>query len=389
MYIPLSGGVNALAYYIWFSNSLSDGVKRTEVWRCSGQFGKYSDQVPKFLRDRPRDVVKHILNNLREPDPRSAKRVKQVGEGEFMVDGKIRVQFGDDKRFPHCDCSEWRHSRLPCRHFCLIFSCLPEWSWDKLSLLYRESPLLNLDDITLSSSSTEPLSDDGEYMTEANIAEDHEDTVQQQTLPLPPRKRSKTKMLQIHCRTVMKELTSAIYLIKDESSLTELAQGLDGLYAKAKTMMPSEDGVPMEDVSLIGRKKKGEKKSNDAVEQGTKEQSTIIPPPLQAHGAKKHRANGRFGAKTEWQRKLIGQKRKSCGSAHLNQHTPGVKRPSLVTEGPRKKKVKVHAEPGIDSSQNVSPNAPTEEPVSQASSDLPATTQSPCPLGKWSESLFH
>ena len=330
------------------------------------------------------------MNNLREPDPRSAKRVKQVGEGEFMVDGKIRVQFGDDNRFPHCDCSEWRHSRLPCRHFCLIFSCLPGWSWDKLSSLYRESPLLNLDGITLSSNTTEALSHDGEDMPETNNAEGDEDTVQQQTLTLPPRKRSKTKMLQVHCRTVMKELTGATYLINDESSLAELAQGLDGLYAKAKTMMPSEDGVPMEDVPRTGRKTKGEKKSNDAKEQGTKEQSTIIPPPLQAHGAKKHRANGRFGAKAEWQRKLIGQKKKSSGSADLNQRTPGVKRPSLVTEGPlRKKKAKVHAEPCIDSSENVSPNAPTEEPVSQVSSDLPATTQSPCLLGKWSESVFH
>lgn len=357
--------------------------------RCSGNFGKYSDRVPKFLRDRPRDVVKYIMNNLREPDPRSAKRVKQVGEGEFTVDGKIRVQFGDDKRFPHCDCSEWRHSRQPCRHFCLIFSCLPEWSWDKLSSLYRESPLLNLDDITLSSSTTEALSDDEEDIPEADIAED-EDTVQQRTLPLPPRKRSKTKMLQIHCRTVMKERTGATYLINDERSLTELAQGLDGLYAKAKIMMPSEDGVPMEDVPRTGRKRKGEKKSNDAMEQGTKKQSTIIPPPLQAHGAKKHRANGRFGAKAEWQRKLIGQKRTSSGSSHSNQRTPGVKRPSLVTEGPRKKKVKVHAEPCNDSSENVSVNAPTEEPDAQASSDLPpATTQSPCLLGKWSESLFN
>ena len=68
--------------------------------RCSGNFGKYSDHVPKFLRNHPRDVVKYTMNNLREPDPRSAKRVKQVGKGEFMVDRKVRVHFGDDKRFP-------------------------------------------------------------------------------------------------------------------------------------------------------------------------------------------------------------------------------------------------------------------------------------------------
>ena len=126
----------------------------------------------------------------------------------------------------------------------------------KVSSLYCESPLLNLDDITLSLSTTETLSDDGEDIPEAKIDEDDEHTVQQQTLPLPPRKRLKTKMLKIHCRAIIKELISATYLINDESFPTELAQGLDGLYAKAKTRMPSEDGYQWKtSLTLEGRRK--------------------------------------------------------------------------------------------------------------------------------------
>ena len=272
--------------------------------RCSAQFGKYSEQVPQFLHNRPSDVVQHIMQNLIDPDSRSAKRVKQVNEGHFTVDGKISVRFGYELKYPHCDCSEWRHSRLPCKHFCLIFSCVPGWGWERLSSLYRESPLLNFDDIVLNTSVTKKQvsSDDCADTPEPHIGneiteEDTADAVQQPTLPLPPRKKASTKALQIHCRTVMKELVNASYLIKDEKCLKKLAEDPDHLYTKAKTMMPNEDGVPLEKASSVGKlKKKGAVTPSEAA----KSPSTTEPLPLQTHGAKKHPANGRYGAKAEW-----------------------------------------------------------------------------------------
>lgn len=338
--------------------------------------------------------MQHIMNNnyLREPDSRSARRVKQVSEGDFTVDGKIRVQFGDDFKYPHCDCSEWRHSRLPCKHFCLIFSCVPGWSWEKLSSLYRESPLLNLDEMTLNNMNTNQVSsDDWTDPPEPDMVpqQEEEDTEQPQTLPLPPRKRTKTKVLQTHCRTIMKEIISATYLIKDEKCLSELADDIDDLNAKAKTMMPSEDGVPMEEVPSNGVSKK----KRVTVPVTAKKPSKMVPPPLQTHGAKKHPANGRFGAKAEWQRKLIGQKSKSSGSSRSNLHAP-VKRSRLATNGPSKMKVKLQAnakdqplstsEPNINCTRDSSAQVPaTEEnkPVPQTSSNVQAAAQSPSLLG--------
>ena len=123
--------------------------------RCSGQFGTYNEQIQKFLHHRPRDVVQHIMNNLREPYPQSAKKIKQVSElGILTVDEKINVQC-EDSTYPHCDCSEWRPSRLPCKHLCLIFSCIPGWGWEKVTSMYRKSPLLNLDDMALNVTTTE------------------------------------------------------------------------------------------------------------------------------------------------------------------------------------------------------------------------------------------
>ena len=153
------------------------------------------------------------MNNLRQPDERSAKRIKQVGEGEFMVDGKVRVEFGNESTCPHCDCSEWRHHRLPCKHFCIIFSNIPGWDWERLSSLYRESPLLNLDYTTTSVSDNQGAPEDLAYTPHTDLPQEIAEPCQDemQTLPLPPKQRAKCKVL-IHCRTILKEITSATYL---------------------------------------------------------------------------------------------------------------------------------------------------------------------------------
>ena len=96
-------------HFFWYSNNRyihKLNVHFTYVdqsIRCSGPFGKYNEQIQKFLRDRPRDVVQHITNNLRERYPQSAKKIKQVSElGIFTGDGKINVHFEDDSTYPHC-----------------------------------------------------------------------------------------------------------------------------------------------------------------------------------------------------------------------------------------------------------------------------------------------
>ena len=47
-----------------------------------------------------------------------------------MVDEKVW-----DSEYPYCDCSERRLYRLPCEHFCLIFSNIPGLDWEKLRWL--------------------------------------------------------------------------------------------------------------------------------------------------------------------------------------------------------------------------------------------------------------
>jgi len=118
---------------------------------------------------------------------------------------------------------------------------------------------------------------------------------------------------------MLKEIVSSTYLITDENTLSKLAEEIDALYAKVKTMTPSDDGVPIGEVPSVGDSTKKHYASTSTVPAPTigevqtvsdsrKKQSpttSTVPPSPQKHGAKKHPASGRYGVKAEWQRKFF------------------------------------------------------------------------------------
>lgn len=116
--------------------------------------------------------------------------MKQHGEGDFIVDGKVHVQFGSDSMYPHCGCSEWRHHRLPCKHFCLIYANIPGWGWERLSFLYRQSPLLTLDYSAINGTASLGAADTCAETPVAHVTEETAGSSEDEmphTLPLPPR----------------------------------------------------------------------------------------------------------------------------------------------------------------------------------------------------------
>ncbi|XP_078144935.1 uncharacterized protein LOC139933509 isoform X2 [Centroberyx gerrardi] len=108
-----------------------------------------SPAVPSFLWHRPRAVVDCVMNNL-DAVTRNAAKVEELGEGTFRVwqikDGgrSYTVSFGTKSRMPCCECEVWRSQRLPCEHFCQVFSSVPEWGWESLCPKYRDHLLLTL-----------------------------------------------------------------------------------------------------------------------------------------------------------------------------------------------------------------------------------------------------
>ena len=118
----------------------------------------------------------------------------------------------------------------------------------------------------------------------------------------------------------------------------KLAEDIDTQNTKAKEMMANEVGVPQGQVptgSVSERKQAGF--------QASSQKHTKTPPmPTHKHGAKKHPANGRFGFKTEWQRRFIPAKNHPTDDSHskMKRH---LKRKHQQANEPSKKKAKIQS----------------------------------------------
>lgn len=143
--------------------------------------------------------------------------------------------------------------------------------------------------------------------------------------------------MQIHCRTILNEIINATYLIKDENGLSKLAEDIDGLYAKAKKMMPNEDGVPMGEKSsgIASERKQG-------VQESSKKPRKTVPISAKKHGAKKHPANGRFGTKAEWQKRFLPARNKPANNKYSKSKRQ-LKRKHPQGNEPNNKKAKIQS----------------------------------------------
>ena len=113
----------------------------------------HSNQVPKFLQNKPHKMVANIMQKWQNCDiPVDDIDIISHCHGEFRVKSstgtgqQYTVRYGDETNLPHCLCYDWRHHRLPCKHFCACMKAFPEWGWDKLGLAYTANPLFSLDE---------------------------------------------------------------------------------------------------------------------------------------------------------------------------------------------------------------------------------------------------
>ena len=59
----------------------------------------------------------------------------------------VKVEFGNNEKYPHCECIDWCTTMLPCKHFVAVMRDIKDWSWSKFPESYRYSPYLTLDEI--------------------------------------------------------------------------------------------------------------------------------------------------------------------------------------------------------------------------------------------------
>ena len=115
------------------------------------RYRRYAHAVPEYLKNRPREFVKHCLIKLSIAKSMNKSFISMVDDGLFHVKSdsssheNYTVYFGDEKSMPSCSCPAWSELFYPCKHFFCIFEKYPLWDWESLSPLYRNSPFLTLD----------------------------------------------------------------------------------------------------------------------------------------------------------------------------------------------------------------------------------------------------
>ena len=147
-------------------------------FRMTKAYRQYYSWVPEFLHQRPRSVIAHSLQRIKNCEKEKYTdtdiQTTENAEGVFSVKCKsgqtVTVNFGINSGSPSCTCQDWVAHHLPCKHFYAIFQLKSGWNWDRLPEEYVNSPRLTYDKNILQSSITANVT----HTMKENSLADHE-----------------------------------------------------------------------------------------------------------------------------------------------------------------------------------------------------------------------
>jgi len=113
---------------------------------------KYSDDVPPYLRERPKFFATHCIKRLASASCLIAT-VTDTADDIFTVPASddtdksytVRMHSVLDADAPSCECVDWQRHFLPCKHMMAVISSLGEDGWRRLPEQYRALPQFNID----------------------------------------------------------------------------------------------------------------------------------------------------------------------------------------------------------------------------------------------------
>ena len=119
------------------------------------EYKQYEDAVPNVLQNRPRELVKFLLERSQRVSTRMIESVKETVKGVFRVlsddpgisseKKEYTVVFGDKETFCSCTCRDFRRTRLLCKHVFAVIESNKKQFHD-ISQLFRDHHFTNLND---------------------------------------------------------------------------------------------------------------------------------------------------------------------------------------------------------------------------------------------------
>ncbi len=114
-------------------------------YKLSEDYRTYSDDIPYYLKGRPRSIIFHCLERKSKCHKFTVEEIKDREQGIFDImkgDGrKHTINFN----VPECSCKDWANYDIPCKHFFAIFEQYPDWGWSKCPEHFQGSFYLSAD----------------------------------------------------------------------------------------------------------------------------------------------------------------------------------------------------------------------------------------------------
>ncbi|XP_065066055.1 uncharacterized protein LOC135691970 [Rhopilema esculentum] len=225
--------------------------------KYSSNFRRYAEDIPDYLVNRPRTMVKHCKEKITAAQSINLENIHITSYGGFSIkasnaqpNGYYYLSFGDENSMPHCSCPDWKMSAYPCKHFFAIFVKYPSWSWDALPSAYRNSPFMVLDDVlTIENernfgepSMTKPLENEQQQLEDISNDQKLANEIGQPKRPSGPSGPT--------VRELIDEIRRASFLVEDNNSLiSELHTKLQEIKSLIYKKAPAEKGIHLRQIT--------------------------------------------------------------------------------------------------------------------------------------------
>ena len=236
--------------------------------KSTNSYRSYDTRVPKYLHNRPKGVVEHIMK--RNATEVENLKISQLTPKLFSVrsgEQLYQVWLGSDTQLPTCQCIDYRNKKLPCKHICAVVR-QPHTGWKSLGSRFDTHPLFTLDQVVINSTN---LSDSVDYPNQATLLTSNKKLDEHETLnkssveaspspkgkpvtvSLPSRKKSNIRR---QCIQEVKSLLDELYVITNKDVLQETLHKVRDVLRYTRKHHPKENGISLKDKSLSPKKTK-------------------------------------------------------------------------------------------------------------------------------------
>ena len=235
--------------------------------KMDSSYRRYSDNIPKYLMNRPSSFIKCCLEKRDRASDIPASYFSKQSMGKFTVTSisrnalpkEYKLSFGDDTAMPNCTCYDWRHSAYLCKHFFAVFNVFPNWSWEALWPVYRNSPFMTLDEEIQQHKSREILQDFED--SEQPDSQDDQDVLRHElgndSSSSQQSPKSHEKCCGPLCRETLDEIRRLSFLVQDRSEiLSETHETLTLLKRKLYAAWSTEKGLQLLPANTCGDEKR-------------------------------------------------------------------------------------------------------------------------------------